>query len=167
MPCKFGCSPSHRTGRRQGRLRWGSRTDGRKRRCQRCMSLVPVEPQVRRHLAHPPRDARRTATGPARPSWTATSKIKLNANRTGLLRILYLLNDGGLYVPLGQGIVWSGPLLAQETVNAGETLRLRQRFHSSRPLVRDLAVSLRLVGYAADGFTWEWAALDEAFGVPV
>jgi hypothetical protein len=84
----------------------------------------------------------------------------------GSLRERTLRNDGGLYVPLGQGIVWSGPLLAQETVSAGETLRLRQRFHSSRPLVRDLAVSLRLVGYAADGFTWEWAALDEAFGVP-
>ena len=33
-------------------------------------------------------------------------------------------------------------------------------------MLRDLATSVRLVGYEADGFHWAWAHLDEAFGVP-
>jgi hypothetical protein len=78
-----------------------------------------------------------------------------------------LENDGAFYVPFGQGIVWTGPLLpGGEAISPGEDVLLRQWLHAGEPVVRDIAVSLRVVGYEPDGFTWAWAVLDEEFGVP-
>ncbi len=72
---------------------------------------------------------------------------------------------GQQYVPLGQGIVWLGDARLGETApRPGEQLYLPQRLAASQPVLRDLVVSVRLVGYEADGFHWAWWNLDD--GVP-
>lgn len=73
---------------------------------------------------------------------------------------------GQHYVPLGQGLVWLGEPALNDLAapQPGERLYLPQRFAASRPVLRDLVVSVRLVGYEADGFHWAWWALDD--GVP-
>jgi len=69
------------------------------------------------------------------------------------------------YVPLGQGIIWTARAATDDnSIEAGQELRLRQRFSTSTPVLRDLIVSLRLVGYEEDGFHWAWWDLDD--GVP-
>jgi hypothetical protein len=69
------------------------------------------------------------------------------------------------YVPLAQGIVWTGRTFSElKSLSPGETVDLAQNFISSRPVNRDLVVSLRLVGYDEDGFHWDWWDLDD--GVP-
>jgi hypothetical protein len=45
-----------------------------------------------------------------------------------------------------------------------ERLALPQILHSTRPVQRDLVVSVRLIGYEEDGFHWAWWDLDD--GVP-
>jgi hypothetical protein len=68
------------------------------------------------------------------------------------------------YVPFGQGITWhsdsAGSL--QNPLAAGQTLTLRPSFFSSRPVMRDLVVSVRLVGYEPDGFFWAWEDLNDS-----
>ncbi|MEJ2748200.1 MAG: hypothetical protein P8183_09880, partial [Anaerolineae bacterium] len=71
------------------------------------------------------------------------------------------MNSQQFYVPLGQGIVWTGPLLDQQPVTRGQQLTLRPTFHSSRPVLHDLVISVRLIGYEADGFHWAWWDLDD------
>ncbi|MCI0398622.1 MAG: hypothetical protein L0322_27350, partial [Chloroflexi bacterium] len=68
------------------------------------------------------------------------------------------------YVPFGQGIVWTGRLLPPCSPAPLLPCPLSQFFHSSRPVLRDLVVSVRLVGYQADGVHWAWWDLDD--GVP-
>ena len=70
--------------------------------------------------------------------------------------------DGGHYVPLGQGIVWTGGTLNGLSVAAGESLTLNQEFRSGRPVNRDLVVSVRLIGLEPDGFHWAWWDLQDA-----
>lgn len=73
----------------------------------------------------------------------------------------------GHYVPFGQNIIWFGPLLAgDEVILPGEELMLEQIFRSSRPITRDIATSVRLIGYEEDGYHWSWFDSDEAFGIP-
>jgi Protein O-mannosyl-transferase TMEM260-like len=74
--------------------------------------------------------------------------------------------SGEHYVPLGQGIVWTGTSLddLQEPLAAGNEYGLSMRFINGRPLLRDYVVSTRLVGYEADNFTWAWCDLVD--GVP-
>lgn len=68
--------------------------------------------------------------------------------------------ENGRYVPLGQGVVWlDGALSRQDS-----PVRLPQTFGSSRPMTRDLVVSVRLIGYQPDGFLWAWTEQDD--GVP-
>ncbi len=62
----------------------------------------------------------------------------------------------GHYVPLGQGIVWTGETLDGRARGPGASRVLSQRFHSSRPVNRDLVVSVRLIGLEPDGFHWAW-----------
>ncbi len=64
--------------------------------------------------------------------------------------------DGGHYVPLGQGIVWTGGTLNGLSTAAGESLTLNQEFRSGRPINRDYVVSVRLIGLEPDGFHWAW-----------
>ncbi|MCB9420685.1 MAG: DUF2723 domain-containing protein [Ardenticatenaceae bacterium] len=66
------------------------------------------------------------------------------------------VNSQQFYVPLGQGIVWTGNPINQRPVTGNQQLTLRQTFHSSRPILHDLVVSVRLIGYEADGFHWAW-----------
>jgi len=62
----------------------------------------------------------------------------------------------GHYMPLGQGIVWTGETLDGLSLAPGAPVVLGQRFHSARPVNRDLVVSVRLIGLEADGFHWAW-----------
>jgi hypothetical protein len=76
-----------------------------------------------------------------------------------------LINDGQqLYIPFGQGIVWSGRRFEDDGLRPGEELDLPQYFRSGYPIDRDLVVSMRLVGFEDDGFHWAWWDLDD--GVP-
>jgi hypothetical protein len=69
------------------------------------------------------------------------------------------------YVPLGQGVVWLGDSISNRQLPIpGQSLVLGQRFGSGRPVLRDLVVSVRLVGFEADGFHWAWWDLND--GVP-
>ena len=64
--------------------------------------------------------------------------------------------DGGHYVPLGEGIVWTGEVMDGLSLLPGEAVVLGQRFHSSRPINRDYVVSVRLIGLEPDGIHWAW-----------
>jgi hypothetical protein len=67
------------------------------------------------------------------------------------------------YIPFGQGIVWHGDLLnANQSLAAGRSLTLPQRFLSSQPVMRDHTVSVRLIGFEEDGYHWAWWDLDDA-----
>ncbi len=64
--------------------------------------------------------------------------------------------------PFGRGIVWHGdPLDNSQSLAAGQSLTLSQRFLSSQPVMRDYAVSVRLIGYEDDGYHWAWWDLDD------
>jgi hypothetical protein len=67
------------------------------------------------------------------------------------------------YVPLGQGIFWTGQTLAnQGSLVSNQSVSLPQYFVSNQPLMRDLVVSVRLIGYEADGFEWAWWDLNDS-----
>jgi hypothetical protein len=69
------------------------------------------------------------------------------------------------YIPLGQGITWlSDAPDDRPSLEAGRTYGQTLSFAAAGPVRRDLVVSLRLVGYEADGFHWAWWDLDD--GVP-
>jgi len=68
------------------------------------------------------------------------------------------------YVPLGDGIVWTGQGLAAVPLQPGMRLPLDQTFIAGKPVQRDYVVSVRLVGYEPDLFTWAWCDLLD--GVP-
>lgn len=65
------------------------------------------------------------------------------------------------YVPLGQGIVWTGNP-HEESVSPGKKLVLDQTFQSAFPVTSDLVVSVRLIGFEEDGFHWAWWDLNDA-----
>lgn len=70
-----------------------------------------------------------------------------------------------VYVPLGQGLVWWGTrpcLCTLAPLQPGQTVTLSQRFTASRPIQRDIGISVRLLGFAADNFTWQWRTPDSA-----
>jgi hypothetical protein len=72
-------------------------------------------------------------------------------------------SDQKYYVPLGNGIVWSGDGLDElNEFSPGQDLVLNQQFLSSRPLLRDLVVSVRLIGFEEGGFHWAWWDLNDA-----
>ncbi|MCB8976536.1 MAG: DUF2723 domain-containing protein [Ardenticatenaceae bacterium] len=75
-------------------------------------------------------------------------------------------SDEAHYVPLGQGIVWTGQSLNEGpvTVTPNHNYDLTLHFLNGRPLLRDYVVSTRLVGYEADNFTWAWCDLVD--GIP-
>ena len=70
------------------------------------------------------------------------------------------------YVPLGQGIVWTGDSLLDwpGTLSPGNDYPLPMRFINGRHLLRDYVVSTRLVGLETDNFTWAWCDLVD--GIP-
>lgn len=76
----------------------------------------------------------------------------------------------GHYVPLGQGIVWTGETLNEVSLSPGEAIVLDQEFRSGRPLNRDYVVSVRLIGLEDDGVSWNWWDLNDSIpamgGIP-
>jgi hypothetical protein len=70
----------------------------------------------------------------------------------------------GHYVPFGQGLVWTGASLPANRLPLAASLSLPQTFLSGRPVTRDLVISLRLIGYEADGSQWAWTDLND--GIP-
>lgn len=70
------------------------------------------------------------------------------------------------YVPLGQGIVWTGRALTDlpTPLSPNSSYALPMQFMNGRPLLRDYVVSTRLVGFEADNFTWAWCDLVD--GIP-
>jgi hypothetical protein len=92
------------------------------------------------------------------PPWTGAWGLQRNGGVPA--------QPGQHYVPLGQGLVWLGESRLDEIASPqpGQTLYLPQRFAASRPVLRDLVVSVRLVGYEEDGVHWAWWDLDD--GVP-
>lgn len=77
---------------------------------------------------------------------------------------------GGHYVPLGQGIVWTGETLNGVRLAPGQPVVLDQELHSSRPINRDYVVSVRLIGLEEDGVHWDWWDLNDSIpamgGIP-
>lgn len=71
---------------------------------------------------------------------------------------------GQHYVPLGQGLVWTGhtTLNGQPPLQPGQPLTLVQQFAATRPVLRDLVVSVRLVGYEPDSRLWAWSDLHDS-----
>ena len=93
--------------------------------------------------------------------------VTLSRSVLGWEQPFTLHNQPTYYVPFGEGIVWTGPLLdSDQALPPGGAIILRQTFHSNQPILRDISTSVRLVGYEADNFTWAWADLDEDFGIP-
>ena len=77
----------------------------------------------------------------------------------------FTLDRPAAYVPFGEGLVWLGQSAGGlDPVAPGQRVSLPQDFTTSRPLLSDLVVSLRLVGYQEDGQKWHWWDLDD--GVP-
>lgn len=68
------------------------------------------------------------------------------------------------YVPLEQGLVWLGSSAPLDPPLPGQPQTLRLRLAANRPVLRDIAVSLSLVGFEADGYHWAWQTLDN--GIP-
>ncbi len=73
----------------------------------------------------------------------------------------FTIHNSQFYIPLGQGIVWTGLTNAPLSLAASSPI-FAPRFMSGRPILRDLVVSVRLVGYEADGFHWAWWDLDDS-----
>jgi len=70
---------------------------------------------------------------------------------------------GEHYVPLGQGIIWRGAShLPQPLSSTRQQLTTSNYFSASRPVLRDLVVSTRLIGYQADGSQWAWSDLHDS-----
>ena len=91
----------------------------------------------------------------------------------GVIREQWTVNSSqrrSHYVPLGQGIVWTGETISspqspvEHQVIPNNTLPLPQHFISSRPVTRDLVVAVSLIGYLSDGINWAW--LDQDDSVP-
>ena len=64
------------------------------------------------------------------------------------------------YVPFAQGIVWTNAQISG--MADAEQVTIRPTFHSSQPILRDLALSVRLVGYQPDSNLWAWWDLDDS-----
>ena len=67
------------------------------------------------------------------------------------------------YVPLGQGIVWTGETMSNRLFpTPNGTVSLPQYFISGRPVTSDLVVAVSLIGYQSDGVNWAWLEQDDS-----
>ncbi|NKQ34175.1 MAG: DUF2723 domain-containing protein [Chloroflexi bacterium] len=72
----------------------------------------------------------------------------------------------GHYVPLGQGLVWTGQSISnfqsfgfaqdKPPISKGDMLSLPQTLTAGRPVLRDLVTAVRLIGFEKDGYHWAW-----------
>lgn len=69
---------------------------------------------------------------------------------------------GGNYIPLGQGIVWTGEVDDGLALLPDESVVLNQTFYSGQVINRDLIVSVRLIGLEPDGAHWDWWDLQDS-----
>jgi len=65
------------------------------------------------------------------------------------------------YVPLGQGITWTGNSKFPAATEPGQELVIRHSFLSALPVLSDQVVSMRLIGFEEDGYHWRWWDLDD------
>ncbi|MFN2223297.1 MAG: DUF2723 domain-containing protein [Candidatus Promineifilaceae bacterium] len=94
----------------------------------------------------------------AMPAWFGPWGVEIAGS-------LFELDRSSAYIPFGQGLIWLGQSRDKaRSFSPGERVRLSQEFTTSRPVLSDLIVSLRLVGYQEDGKSWAWWDLDD--GVP-
>lgn len=70
--------------------------------------------------------------------------------------------QGDHYVPLGDGIVWTGGTLPDRSLSPDKAEVVAPRFRSSRPVDRDYVVSVRLIGLEPDGYHWSWWDLQDS-----
>jgi hypothetical protein len=70
--------------------------------------------------------------------------------------------ESGHYVPLGEGIVWTGETVNGLSLSPGQATVVDAELHSSRPINRDYVVSLRLIGLEPDGVHWAWWDLNDS-----
>jgi hypothetical protein len=70
--------------------------------------------------------------------------------------------ESGHYVPLGEGIVWTGETVNGLSLSPGQSIVVDAELHSSRPINRDYVVSLRLIGLEPDGAHWAWWDLNDS-----
>lgn len=66
------------------------------------------------------------------------------------------------YVPLGQGIVWTGSSSIPANIEPGQGLTIRHSFLSTAPVLSDQVMSMRLIGFEEDGYHWAWWDLDDS-----
>jgi hypothetical protein len=69
------------------------------------------------------------------------------------------------YLPLGNGITWLG-YRADGAVSAGSQFDVSHRFVTDRPILRDIGIAVRQVGYEEDEFTWAWLNADPDNDIP-
>ncbi len=66
-------------------------------------------------------------------------------------------NKPSNYIPLGQGIIWTGSPISQPIPSPQSPIStLPQTLRASTPVQRDLVVSVRLIGFQEDGYQWAW-----------
>jgi hypothetical protein len=65
------------------------------------------------------------------------------------------------YVPLSQGITWTGNSKFPTAAEPGQELVIRHSFLSALPVLSDQVVSMRLIGFEEDGYHWGWWDLDD------
>ncbi len=66
------------------------------------------------------------------------------------------------YVPLANGITWTGESLPPRSFAPGEAIVLDQHLHSDRPQLRDYVVSVRLIGLEPRSELWAWWDLEDS-----
>lgn len=85
----------------------------------------------------------------------------------GVISEQWTVNSGQLgehYVPFGQGIVWLGDTFSPPSslLTPRSPFLSSHQFTTSRPLTRDLVISVRLIGYETDNFQWDWWDLEDS-----
>ncbi len=79
----------------------------------------------------------------------------------------FTIHNSQFYIPLGQGLVWTGaPFSLQPSAFSLQpsafSLQQPVIFRSRHPITHDLVISVRLIGYEADGYHWAWSDLDDS-----
>ncbi len=73
-----------------------------------------------------------------------------------------------VYVPLGQGLVWHGYQRdgGRSYMATAGNANVTHSFTSDRPILRDIGIAVRQVGYEEDQFTWAWLNPDPDNDIP-
>ncbi len=107
------------------------------------VSLAPLQHRVYRHWQLPDGTY-----------WTSVEDVAVEAVPED--------KQNSVYVPLGQGIVWHGT----PSNRIRDQVDVTHSFTSDRPILRDIGVAVRQVGYEEDQFTWAWLNPDPDNDIP-